>query len=564
MKKITLITLLSVLIFSSCQKELEREYKNPESTDPKVEQKIPGMFSSNLYQWKFYVKDYGEWWWQLNGGSGVAGYSQLVQRYITPRYAWFSDFNDPNTMGMGDGLNWFNDYYVRMKDWKLMKVELELLSGQEKADSEIYVMLSTVQKDWGALRTVDFYNDMPYSEAFKGDEGVFFPKYDNPKDVYKSVLNEMKAIAAAIPGVYGKMSEAAKNQFKIQDIALKGDPTAWVQYINFLRLKYAVRMSGVDADFAKTHIAEAITNLPTKDLTWEIPNKLELPGGGTWQRGLYEVSYGSFIPNVIMKRLNLGTTKYEEGTDDPRLPVMAQPTKFNDYRGVSMDCDAQEAPYIAGEKYYPYGDNIVSSLAQDAKSKYNLATYPWNEWPAIMATLAEADLLLAEVNLKSLATTPKTAADYMKDAVIHSTNYWYFINGISTKWLDQPLIHPKKPADAVITGYADIVKANFTAQSGVEDKMEVIMQQKYIHINIVEPYELFAELRRTGHPLLEPFKFKGVVMKPQPQRLRYPSSELQLNTENFLKVANQDNYTSPIFWVPADKVGKSYYLNSPL
>jgi len=152
----------------------------------------------------------------------------------------------------------------------------------------------------------------------------------------------------------------------------------------------------------------------------------------------------------------------------------------------------------------------------------------------------------------------------MKDAVIHSTNYWYFINGISTKWLDQPLIHPKKPADAVITGYADIVKANFTAQSGVENKMEVIMQQKYIHINIVEPYELFAELRRTGHPLLEPFKFKGVVMKPQPQRLRYPSSELQLNTENFLKVTSQDNYTSPIFWVPADKVGKSYYLNSPL
>jgi hypothetical protein len=53
----------------------------------------------------------------------------------------------------------------------------------------------------------------------------------------------------------------------------------------------------------------------------------------------------------------------------------------------------------------------------------------------------------------------------------------------------------------------------------------------------------------------------GVVMKPCPERLKYPSSELQNNQDNYLKVRDEDNFTGPIFWVPANKVGVVYYRN---
>jgi hypothetical protein len=39
-------------------------------------------------------------------------------------------------------------------------------------------------------------------------------------------------------------------------------------------------------------------------------------------------------------------------------------------------------------------------------------------------------------------------------------------------------------------------------------------------------------------------------MKPFPERLRYPTSEQQNNPDNYATVKDQDNFTSPIFWVP--------------
>jgi hypothetical protein len=42
------------------------------------------------------------------------------------------------------------------------------------------------------------------------------------------------------------------------------------------------------------------------------------------------------------------------------------------------------------------------------------------------------------------------------------------------------------------------------------------------------------------------------------------SPELQLNSENFKDVQDEDNFTSPIFWVPDSKRGTVYYLDEPL
>ena len=76
------------------------------------------------------------------------------------------------------------------------------------------------------------------------------------------------------------------------------------------------------------------------------------------------------------------------------------------------------------------------------------------------------------------------------------------------------------------------------------------MQQKYVHFNLMYPYELWAELRRTRHPKLEPLTFAGKVMKPLPERLRYPVSERNNNPDNYELNKAKDNFTTPIFWVP--------------
>ena len=191
-------------------------------------------------------------------------------------------------------------------------------------------------------------------------------------------------------------------------------------------------------------------------------------------------------------------------------------------------------------------------------------------------SLAEVDLLLAEVALKNLGNTGKTAGQHIKEAIQHSTDFWYARNeesrmaasfrqkAIAGNYFNGPLtfstnrfgedsalyMHPAKPSLTTINQYADSIVTRFNTRGNLDDQMEILMQQKYIHLNIMTPFEVWAELRRTRHPFLEPMTFTGKVMKPFPERLRYPLSMSQTNPENYLSVQPQDNFTTPIFWVP--------------
>ena len=568
MKKIQILFILTVLILSSCQKEIKNEFVNPNTVNPPVGNETSGMFSAIMYSWKLYVQDYGEYWWQ-NSGNGVPAYAQIAHRYITQRYGWYSDYADLESGNGFDqsGISQFNDFYLKMKEWALLRDKIAILPPEELKENQIYFLLATVMKDVWALRNVDKYNKIPYFDAFKGKQGVFFPKYDDPKAIYISVLNDWKDIAGKLTAVKAGMSLTAQNLFANQDVAFKGDVTKWIQYCNALRLQYGVKLAGVDPTDAKPHIADALLNLPTADMIIKEFTNGETPnGGGTIVRGFYERTYPNFIPNVIMKRMNYGTYAYEPGIDDPRLPVLAMPTKFNDYRGVSMNADGATAPYNAGEKYYAYADNVASSLSKNSKSMYNFATFCWNwqSYPAMMITLAEIDLFEAEVALKGYATTPKTAGAYIKDAVSHSSDFWYGLNAMNAGWDAQyTSLHPVK-VSADIATYSNFVQTNFNAAANIEDKMEILMQQKYIHLSISNEWELFAELRRTRHPLLEPMIFLGVTMKPCPERIEYPTSELQTNTDNYLIVKPEDKVHNQIFWVTPDKKTNVYYMASPL
>ena len=73
----------SIFVFSACQDTLEEEFQNPQQYVPESDQLASGMFTNALLQYKFYIKDYGEYWWQL-GGNGIPSYAQI---YVTKKTA---------------------------------------------------------------------------------------------------------------------------------------------------------------------------------------------------------------------------------------------------------------------------------------------------------------------------------------------------------------------------------------------------------------------------------------------------------------------------------------------
>jgi hypothetical protein len=123
------------------------------------------------------------------------------------------------------------------------------------------------------------------------------------------------------------------------------------------------------------------------------------------------------------------------------------------------------------------------------------------------------------------------------------------------------LIRPDLPAETVIDNWADTIEQKFVNAPSQDDKMEILMQQEFIHLNLIDIEDEWADFRRTRHPKLEPFTWEGVMMKPVPERIQYPTSELSGNEENYLKVAAQNNNTSPIFWVPSSALKVVPYWN---
>ena len=93
MKKIVIIIFAVSLVMSSCKKKLEEEFQIRIYSNTVI---VWWYVFRNAIYLEIYIQDYGEWWWELagTGSMGVAGYTQVSQRYITDRYAWFSEFDD--------------------------------------------------------------------------------------------------------------------------------------------------------------------------------------------------------------------------------------------------------------------------------------------------------------------------------------------------------------------------------------------------------------------------------------------------------------------------------------
>lgn len=608
MKKLIMFIIIVPFLFSSCNDELDRDWLDPQVYQPAPDEVVSGLFT-HMQKTRFWMKDYGEWYWFLAAGYwGWLGSTQLgefppySQQYISywadERYGDLDAWVDPAN---NNTYQRFTRFYTELNNYSLIRDEVDVLSGTAYDDAVIYVKLATILKNVVALQTVDLFNSIPYFDAFKGSQGVFFAEYDDPMEIYKSVIEEYQTIAGELPGIKSKMSAIAKSTLETQDIFFKGDVDKWVQYINAQTLKSCVRLSGVNADFVKPFLAEAIKKLPNEDFTFGSPqvneNRIGISSGGIWQRGLYEQFYNLGIPDVIMCRMNHGSDLYDPTEDDPRLPAIAlgfsedlDPDNV-EYYGVSGNWERNRhlrygLTYEEGRRANVYPQNYTTTATNMLRpnqtmdrmvqncpwSYYNPVTFVLSESPLVIFTRGEVDLLLAEVALKNLASTGKSAGEHIKDAVIHSTDFWYMMN-TAPNYIDaagmsdaaKQILQRPKPDAGIISNYASKIQNNFNAAAGLEDKMEILMQQKYIHLNFFDGFENFAELRRTRHPKLEPITCTGssntlVNATMMWERFKLPNEERANNYEYYSKVMADDHWGKPIFWVPQEKINEKYFL----
>jgi hypothetical protein len=582
MKKQIILFLAAILLLSvSCQDELEKNFVDPGVYTP-TDNVPSGMFSAMMSRTRTFKNDYGEFWWHADAG-GMIAHSQLICRFVRDAYSWFGDANDvPVFYTLMNTDAYFYGQNSDFKELPIMEKMIEGMSDADKVDNEIYITLGRMVRAFRASKAVDLFNSVPYSDGLKGVEGEFFPKFDNPKEIYMSIIADLGTYSDMIAKQVSAMSADGKRVFNQQDIIFGGDASKWEKWANAVRLRLAVRISGVEQGYAKQVISEIISkgNLPEEDLLID-PNLWVSESGNHWKRGLKERDYAGFIPPYIMYALDKDRDhEYTPGVDDPRLPVFFLPNRDTLYVPVSFDfgvgqavfnyvAKANNAKYGANQAYfyYNYYSDLDNYLKYNAVSVHNPATYVNNVEPWRAFTRAEVDFLLAEVELKGLGNTGSSVKQHVKDGVKNSIDYWYYMNSFST-WNkindgNRYFLKPTAPGEAIKNQFADIIGAEYDAASDLEARMEVIIGQKYIHLNIHDYLEVFTELRRTRHPKLPLMKFTGgMAIKPSLERYPYPGAESSTNKEALLEVVGEDNFSSPIFWVPADKINESYYESS--
>ncbi|HIC8756515.1 SusD/RagB family nutrient-binding outer membrane lipoprotein [Elizabethkingia anophelis] len=375
----------------------------------------------------------------------------------------------------------------------------KMIGEAERTGSPVYKSLARFFRSYFFISLTETYGDIPYSEAVK--DGIFYPKYDDQKSIYKVVLNEL-ALAN---------TELSKFNSNISgDLIYNGDLLKWRKLINSYRLRILMDLSkrADDSDLnVKKSFADIVNNPSQNPIMEGIGDSGALPF-----YNLVNNRYPYFNSNDLKTAYYMEQSFVDKlkKSKDPRLFKMAE--KKTSTVGVMPD-----DPFSYYDGLYGSGDlGENSKRASDGlASRINPRYFddPINE-PTLLMGYAELQFILAEATVRGWIGGNANA---------------YYTKGISASM------------DFYKIGSADA--AAYLAQSTIalkpNSEIEQIMDQKHTALFFNTGWRIFYDQRRTGFP-----KFntdgKGILNDGKiPKRRMYPSTEITNNNTNLTNAVNK-------------------------
>ncbi len=270
----------------------------------------------------------------------------FVLRYHSDTYydAW-NNMNEPETYGghlakiqyIDEARYTFRPGVVENK-WYYGYITLQnILEIKKKAEAEGANNLLGVAKVMEAYifqAMTDTWRDIPYSDALALGDGVLLPKYDKQEDIYPALLNTLKE-------ANDLFNQGGNDNLGDGDVLFNGDVSLWQKFANSLRLRMAMRISGVDAGLAKSTVETIMGNLSSNPIMTSNDDNAFFwyPGSSPYEETWYEDSKSRDdhgVSDVLINAL--------KERNDPRLPVYAYPAVADgEYRGFTIGAEAQPA-----------------------------------------------------------------------------------------------------------------------------------------------------------------------------------------------------------------------------
>jgi hypothetical protein len=523
MKKIFLILISAMLVFTSCDKtDFEEAYPNPAKISVStVEKQFAGMIYTNR---EYVVPSYWNYF---------VVYRITANRY-TQTTGWVNATNQ-YVPGSGAVNDRWNNFYSFYSQYRQMQNIYNALTEEEQAERRIYMIASTIYVYDATQKVVDLHGDIPWTEAGKiiangGDYVTSLPKYDKAEDIYTKMLDDLKAFADELNTI--NVPTGILTGFKTQDIINKGDLTKWKKYCNSLRLRMLTRISSVAAfqQRATTEINSILNNpsaypivennneniqIAVYDLNTPINSKGFRTGLEDWD--------GNLAGKAIIDYMKLNS--------DPRLEVMFQPG------------DSAKGDFFGVDPLATSGEQEAAILTATI-SRYNWSTISRNEYfPGVLVNASESQFLAAEGYLNA-GNDAKAKAAY-EAGITNSIKNYYLYRSVSNNSDSGPVT---APTDAEIAAYIAQSGINWDNATTKEAKRALIAMQKWVDFSVIQPLENWAEVRRLNVPQLSFWIDNADPQKQPPVRWQYPDNERTYNTENYNAVSGNDKITNKLFW----------------
>ncbi|GAB3331792.1 hypothetical protein GCM10027299_37750 [Larkinella ripae] len=531
MKTIATLLLAGLLLGTvSCKEsEFTEAYPNPAKiAESTVEKQFTGvLYTSRDYVLPGYRHYFVTLRTSLNRYTQATGWVNATGQYV------------PGSSGVEDV--WFNYYNVLAQYRELQKVYASKPADQQK-DRRIFMLAAAVFVYDYTQKMVDVHGAIPFSEAGMlstngGEYLTSTAKFDTAEGIYTFMLDDLKSIATELNGI--TLNAGYQKSFQTQDFLNKGDLTAWKRYCNSLRVRMLNRVSDVESFKARatTELAEILGNAASFPIVetnaqniqvnvYDINTDINSKG---FQSGIASTD-GAWFGNTAGKAIidHMNTNK------DPRLPILFEPGASAAGKYIGIDPMATEAVQTA---QYNAGQVAI----------YNRYTLSHNQFfPGVLINASQMNLIKAEYYLRT--GNDASAKTAYETAIAQSVEFYNKILSITNAIGITGATLPTQATAASVTAYIAGDGVNWTKAATSADKLKLIATQKWLHYNLVQPYENWADLRRLDYPVLSFQADNANNQTLPPVRWTIPGNEITYNTANYEPVRSADNLKTKLFW----------------
>ena len=509
-----------VLSTTSCEKYLDINENTNSPTTVQPDLVLPSGIVGSAAQSAAYNNYGGSLVGYIANAGGFSGFGALLNYDFTPGF--FS-----NWTGTYDNLN---DY----------KYVIDQTEGDDHA--AYFNAAAKIMTAYMYQLVVDAHGDVPYTDALQGTDNLT-PSYDSAPAIYQDLVAKL---SEAISIIDNAENPTALNS--ASDPLFGGDMDLWKRFANTIKLRMLVRISGVSSlqDFVSSQFSSLDESIGfLEDDAIANPGYVLDRPNPTWSRWGYtttgNVANSSRVPTFYIYGYYDGNKLNDPGRGSLIFNDFGngdRPTPLNQL-GVEQD-----NPPIRSN-YSPWYTGVRESASSISNALGVVKGSSQGE-PLMLA--AESYFLQSEAQLKGYISGD--AKESFESGIAASFVYLNKnVNGDvneSEALSDVELYFASNNSSKLV---------NFDLAASDEEKMEAIITQKYIALNMIHGHEAWNEYRRTGYPRTSPSadKYNNFASinsnstRPDelPTILLYPQTEFAYNPTN---VKTLNHFSDLIFW----------------